>query len=396
MVRMPGAAGGAGADRAVGATIATTPGKVIFRNHLIELIQYEPRTERVARRPLLFVPPWIHKYYIFDLGEQNPLVRWALEHGRTVMMISWADTSGASAAAATVQDYITDGLEAALGAIARATGERQVDAVGYCLGGTLLAACVAHLAATGDDRIRTATLLATPLDFSQPGELGAITDEATLSSMAEMDALGTVDASELARTFSLQRRNDLLWSFVVNNYLLGKDAFPQELLHWIADWMPLPVAMHRSYLRAFYQGNGLIEPGGVTIRGRPLDLRKVRIPVYFLSAREDHIAPWTSIYKAAHILCGPSRFVLTASGHFAGIVNPPALNKYCYWTNSKRPADPKLWQSGAKALEGSWWPDWIGWMDARSGGDRIAARRPGEGALKSLGEAPGTYVGMPA
>ena len=308
------------------------------------------------------------------------------------MMISWVDRSGETSDA-TLQDYVTDGLEAALAAIARATGETQVDAVGYCLGGTLLAACVAYFAATGDDRIRTATLLATQLDFSEPGELGAITDEAMLCGMAEMDKQGTVDASALSRTFSLQRRNDLLWSFVVNNYLLGKDAFPQDLLNWITDWMPLPVALHRCYLRDFYQSNGLIKPGGVTIGSQPLDLRKIRIPVYFLSAREDHIAPWTSIYKAARLFAGPNRFALTASGHFAGIVNPPGLNRYCYWTNPKRPADPRLWQSGAKAFEGSWWPDWIGWMNARSGGDRIAARHPGKGVLKTLGEAPGIHAG---
>ena len=273
---------------------------MIFRNHLIELIQYEPCTERVARRPLLFVPPWIHKYYIFDLSHENSLVRWALEHGRTVMMISWVDPGAAKPPGATLQDYITDGLEAAL-ARHRPGDRRDAGRCRRLLPGRHPAGRVRRLLrghrrrphqdghAAGD----AARLLAAGRTgcHHRRGDADAAWPRWTTH--------GTVDASALSRTFSLQRRNDLLWSFVVNNYLLGKDAFPQDLLHWIADWMPLPVAMHRSYLRDFYQSNGLIEPGGVTIGGRPLDLRKVRIPIYFLSAREDHIAPWTSIYKAA-------------------------------------------------------------------------------------------------
>lgn len=374
----------------VGRTVARTPGKVIFRNALMEVIQYAPHTAQVLRRPLLFVPGWTGKYYVLDLRDSNSMVRWAVERGYTVFMISWVDPK-AGAPQRSFEDYVVEGAVAALDVVQQATGGDAINAVGHDLGGTLLAAALAYLAAGGEARIETGSFLTTLLDFSQPGELGALIDEAILCMLDESGSDGP-ERGELSQTCAVQRMNDLLWSFVVNNHLLGKDPFPFDLMHWNRDAPHLPRTMHNIYLNSLYRHNKLAEPGGMTIGGRPLDLRKVTAPSYVMSAREDHIAPWKSAYRAIRILGGAERFTLAASGHLAGVVTPPGVGRYCYWTNPRTPENPDEWRAGAKPVEGSWWADWDAWIRKRSGEDWVPAREPGGGALEPLCDAPGTYV----
>ena len=375
---------------------ATTPGKVVFRNALMEVIRYASTTQTVWKRPLLFIPAWINKYYLFDLEAGKSLVAWAIAEGHTVFMISWVDPD-ADTRRRGFEDYVLDGTLQAIDVVERTTGESEINAVGYCIGGTLLAATVAYLAKKGDARVNTATFLTTMLDFSQPGDLGVFVDEATLAYLEQERNRSSADAAaDIALLFNLLREQDLLWSFVVNNYLLGRDSFPFDLLHWNADATRMPVAMHSYYLRNFYQKNKLIEPGGINIGGEAIDLRRIRIPSYFLAAREDHLAPWKSIYKATQILGGPSRFTLTASGHVAGIVNPPSACKYCYWTNERSPANPDEWLATARQTEGSWWPDWNEWLSRMPGAVRVPASRPGGQRLPSIGDAPGEYVRLRA
>jgi polyhydroxyalkanoate synthase len=381
----------------IGENIATTPGKVIFRNEMMELIQYTPATETVVKRPLLFVPAWINKFYIVDLRAKNSWVKWAVDQGHTVFMISWVNPS-AELAQKSFEDYIVDGTMTAVDAIEQATGEKEVNAVGYCIGGTLLASTLAYAAAIGDTRIKTGTFFTTMLDFSEPGELGVFIDEATISYLeGKMAERGYLEGSEMASTFNMLRENDLIWSFVINNYLLGTDPFPFDLLYWNSDSTRMPYAMHSFYLRNFYQQNNLVKPGGITLAGEPIDLTKVKVPTYFISAREDHIAPWTSTYKGTQIFTGPIHFTLAASGHIAGVINPPAANKYCYWfTDKKPPADPDEWLAHAKQKDGSWWPDWDAWAKKQSGKEQVPAREPGAGKLKAIADAPGAYVSMKA
>jgi polyhydroxyalkanoate synthase len=380
----------------VGKNIATTPGKVVFRNEMMEVIQYSPMTEQVVKRPLLFVPAWINKFYIVDLREKNSWVRWAVEQGHTVFMISWVNPSE-ELAQKSFEDYVTQGTVTALDVVEQATGERDINAVGYCIGGTLLAATLAYLAKKGDDRIKSGTFFTTMLDFSEPGELGVFIDEATISYLEEkMAERGYLDAAEMATTFNMLRENDLIWSFVVNNYLLGNDPFPFDLLYWNSDSTRMPYAMHSFYLRNFYQKNKLVEPGGITLAGVPIDLRAISVPTYFLSAREDHISPWKSNYRGTQIMSGQNRFTLAASGHIAGVINPPAAKKYCFWTNNKTPENPDEWLAGAQSKDGSWWPDWDAWTKKLSGKEMVPAREPGTGKLKAIDEAPGPYVSMKA
>ncbi len=381
----------------IGENIATTPGKVIFRNEMMELIQYTPATDTVVKRPLLFVPAWINKFYIVDLRAKNSWVKWAVDQGHTVFMISWVNPT-AELAEKSFEDYIVDGTMTAVDAIEQATGEKEVNAVGYCIGGTLLAATLAYAAAKGDDRIKTGTFFTTMLDFSEPGELGVFIDEATISYLeGKMAERGYLEGSEMASTFNMLRENDLIWSFVINNYLLGNDPFPFDLLYWNSDSTRMPYAMHSFYLRNFYQENNLVKPGGITLAGEKIDLRKVKVPTYFISAREDHIAPWTSTYMGTQIFSGPIHFTLAASGHIAGVINPPAANKYCYWyTDKKPPADPDEWLAIAKQKDGSWWPDWDAWAKKQSGKEQVPAREPGAGKLKAISDAPGEYVSAKA
>jgi polyhydroxyalkanoate synthase len=353
----------------VGENLATTPGKVVFQNDLLQLLQFEPTTEKVFKRPLLIVPPWINKYYILDLREKNSFIRWATEQGHTVFCVSWVNPDE-KLAAKTFEDYMFSGVLAALDAVGQATGEDKVNVVGYCLGGTLLASTLAYMAEKGDDRVATATYLVTLVDFTDPGELGVFIDEEQLASLEDrMNERGYLEGAEMATTFNMLRANDLIWSFVTR----------------------MPAAMHSFYLRNMYVENKLSQPGGITLGGVPIDLTRIKTPTYILSTREDHIAPWMTTYRATKLYSGPVTFTLAASGHIAGVVNPPAGGKYSHWTNEKCPISPDDWLAGATEHKGSWWPEWNKWI-AKRGRAKVAARKPGDGKLKVLEDAPGSYV----
>lgn len=375
----------------IGRDIAASPGKVVFQNELMQLIQYSPATRTVLRRPLLIAPPWIRKFYVLDLRPQNSFVRWAVEQGHTVFMISWVNPDERSSEKG-FEAYVAEGTLAALNAIERATGEREVNAVGYGLGGTLLASMLAWMAAVGDDRVKSATFLATMLDFKEAGELGVFIDEEQLRTLEEAEQRGAAADGGLAATFNMLGANDLIWSFVVNNYMLGHEPFPFDLLYWNSDSTRVPTRMHQFYLHRIYRHNLLREPGGIEIVGQPISLDRIRTPSYFLAACEDHITPWRSAYGGMRLLGGPGRFVLAASGHVAGVVNPPQGGKYRYWTNAEHPEDPNAWLTGATEMAGSWWPDWQRWVSALDNA-HVAARVPGDGALPTMEDAPGRYVG---
>jgi polyhydroxyalkanoate synthase len=361
----------------------------------MQLIQYAPATEQVNRTPVLIVPPWINKYYILDLREKNSFVKWAVEQGHTVFVISWVNPDERFADK-TFENYLNEGPLAALEAIERATGERETNVVGFCLGGTLTATALGYLAAKGENRVKSATFLATLIDFERPGELEVFVDEAQVAALEKrMEERGYLEGSEMAATFNMLRANDLIWSFVVNNYLLGRDPFPFDLLYWNSDSTRMPAAMHSYYLRNMYVRNLLPEPGGIVLNDTPIDLGKVQIPAYFISTIEDHIAPWKSTYAGARLFKGAVRFVLGGSGHIAGIINPPAANKYCYWTNDSAAAEPDTWLGDATQHTGSWWSDWAHWI-AEPSGDKVPARIPGQGELKALEDAPGSYVTLRA
>src|SRR5436190_7272178 len=374
----------------LGRNVATSPGKVVHQTDLMQLIQYQPATSQVYRRPLVIIPPWINKYYILDLREKNSFIRWAVERGHTVFVISWVNPD-AKLAQKGFDDYMVDGPLAAMDAVARATGQREVNVIGYCLGGTLLGATLGYLAAKGDDRVKSATYFVSLLDFSQPGELGVFIDEQQVANLEKkMNERGYLEGAEMASTFNLLRANDLVWSFVVNNYLMGKDPFPFDLLYWNADSTRMPARMHSYYLRNMYLKNLMGVPGGLTLKGVPIDLSKVKMPSYFISTVEDHIAPWKTTYKGSRYLGGPVRFVLGGSGHIAGIVNPPSAKKYHYWTNDANPTTPDEWFASAKQQPGSWWEDWQRWTGALNGDERVPARTP----QNAIEEAPGSYAMM--
>jgi polyhydroxyalkanoate synthase subunit PhaC len=376
----------------VGVNVATAPGKVVFQSDLMQLLQYAPSTQEVFRRPLLVVPPWINKYYILDLREKNSFIRWAVSQGHSVFVVSWVNPDGRYAAKG-FEDYMREGTLAALGAVEKATGVGEINVIGYCLGGTLLGATLAWMAEKGDRRAASATFFVSLLDFSIPGELGVFIDEPQIENLERrMNERGYLEGSEMAATFNMLRANDLIWSFVVNNYLLGKDPFPFDLLYWNSDSTRMPAAMHSFYLRNMYLQNRLKDPGGVTLGGVPIDLRKIEAPAYFISTAEDHIAPWKSTYLGARLLSGPVKFVLGGSGHIAGIVNPPAANKYGYWTHAGLPESADEWQAKAEWHEGSWWTDWQEWIAGLNGGERVPARVPGAGGLAAIEDAPGSYV----
>ena len=377
----------------VGGNVATSPGKVVFQNELIQLIQYAPATETVYQVPLLIVPPWINKFYILDLKPENSFIKWATEPGYTVFVISWVNPD-AHLTSLVFEDYMKKGPRAALDAIEKATGQREVSAIGYCIGGTLMATTLAYMAARGDRRIVACTFFTAQVDFSEPGELGVFIDEDQLAGVEEMmSKKGYLEGAEMATTFNMLRANDLIWSFVVNNYLMGKDPFPFDLLYWNADATRMPAAMHSYYLRNMYQKNLLVQPGGLVIDNVPIDLRKIDIPVYLQAGKEDHIAPSKSVYKATQIFKGPVRFMLAGSGHIAGVVNPPRNKKYQHWLNETTTNPPTLaeWQAGAKEFPGSWWHDWDKWLSALSG-PKVPARVPGTGGLPAIEDAPGSYV----
>jgi polyhydroxyalkanoate synthase len=373
-----------------GENIASTPGKVIFQNELLQLIQYSPTTAEARKRPLLILTPWINKFYVLDLRPKNSFIKWAVDQGHTAFVTSWVNPDE-KLAQVTFEDYMTLGVFAALDAVEAATGERSVNAIGYCLGGTMLATSLAYLAAHNDDRVASATCFVTLIDFTEVGDMEVFIDEEQISSLEKrMQEQGYLEAQDMALSFNMLRANDLIWSFVVNNYLLGKEPAPFDLLYWNADATRMPAAMHSFYLRNMYQKNLLKVPGGITLAGTPIDLRKIKTPMFLLSTREDHLAPWKSTYAATHIYSGPVTFVLAASGHLAGVISAPG-SKYGHWTNEKLPATPDEWFAGAKAHEGSWWPYWDEWVTKFDGG-RVPARMPGGGKLKVIEDAPGSYV----
>jgi polyhydroxyalkanoate synthase len=376
----------------LGKNVATTPGKVVFQNALIQLLQFNPTTKEQYKRPLLIFPPWINKYYILDLREKNSFIKWATDQGHTVFVMSWVNPD-AKLAKKSFEDYLTEAALTAVDKVCEQTGEKEINAVGYCLGGTLLGTTLAYMAAKKDKRIASATFFTTMLDFTYPGELGVFIDEQQVSSLEKkMSQRGYLEGTEMAGTFNMLRSNDLIWSFVVNNYLMGKDPFPFDLLFWNSDSTRMPYAMHSYYLRNMYMKNLLKEPGGLTLDGVPIDLGKIKTPAYFISTVEDHIAPWKSTYLGAQRFAGPVRFVLGGSGHIAGIVNPPVANKYGYWVGGAAlPETSDEWMSKAKQNEGSWWTDWQAWV-TKLDASRVPARDPAKGKLKVIEDAPGSFA----
>lgn len=376
----------------LGKDIATTPGKVVFRNELIELIQYTPTTEKVRQCPLLIVPPWINKYYILDLREKNSYVKWAVEQGHTVFMVSWRNP-GPEHSELSFEDYLRLGTLAAMDAVEQATGERKLNVAGYCLGGTLTAATLAYLSAKQDDRVQSATFFTTLIDFSDPGEIGMFLDEAqvtALEALMEQNG-GFLDGKNMGAAFNMLRANDLIWSFFVNLYLLGNDPMPFDLLYWNSDSTRMPKAMHSYYLRNRYLANKLSQPNALQLLDTPIDVTKIKTPAYFISTVDDHIAPWKTTFIGAQALGGPVRFVLGESGHIAGVVNPADRNKYGYWVNNDLGVEADNWLAGAEKHAMSWWHDWNEWVSGFAG-KNVAAREVGEGELAVICDAPGNYV----
>jgi polyhydroxyalkanoate synthase len=377
----------------VGKNIATTPGKVVYENEMMQLIQYTPTTGKVFKRPLVIYPPWINKFYILDLSPKNSFIRWAVSKGYTVFVVSWINPDE-RLSQRTFEDYLNKGILTALDAIAAATGEKEVNAIGYCIGGTLLACALSQMAQTGDNRIHSATYFTTQVDFSEAGDLMVFIDENQLDNLEKrMEKAGYLDASDMATTFNMLRSNDLIWTFVINNYLLGRSPAAFDLLYWNNDSTRMPLAMHRYYLREMYLKNRLVEPGGIELNGIPVDLSEVKIPIFLQSSKEDHIAPYPSVYKATQHYAGPLTFMLAGSGHIAGVINSPEVNKYYYYTNPAVPKEVEDWIESAEYHEGSWWPYWHQWLYRKSG-PKVPARIPGDGALKVIEDAPGRYVKM--
>jgi polyhydroxyalkanoate synthase len=375
----------------IGRNVATAPGKVVFRNELIELIQYSPATEQVRQIPLVIFPPWINKFYILDLRPENSMIRWLTGQGITVFLASWVNPD-ARLSTKTFEDYMRQGVYEGTAAAMRQCGTPHVNAVGYCIGGTLLGVSLAHMAAKGVSPVQSATFFAAQQDFSEAGDLLLFTNEAWLAELErKMDEGGGVLSGQaMAETFNMLRSNDLIWSFFVNNYLMGKDPKPFDLLYWNSDQTRMPKSLHLFYLRKFYVENALSR-GELVIDGETLDLGKVRVPIYMQSSKEDHIAPVRSVYKSARLFGGPVNFMMAGSGHIAGVINAPVAKKYQYWTNPALPETFEQWQAGAEEHPGSWWPNWIEWLQARSG-PLVPARDPAAGPLPVICDAPGEYV----
>jgi polyhydroxyalkanoate synthase len=375
----------------LGENVAVTPGKVLFQNKMFQLIQYTPSTETVLKRPLLIVPPWINKFYILDLQPKNSMLKWLVDQGHTVHVISWVNPD---------ETYADTGFDDYLHAVIKAmdvveyeTGEAEMNLIGYCIGGTLLSSTLAYLKAKGDQRVKSATFFTTMLDFAEPGELGLFIDEEQISALeTQMNAQGYLDGSTMSGAFNLLRANDLIWSFYVNNYLLGNDPRPFDLLYWNSDSTRMPAKMHSWYLRNLYKDNKLCQPKALSVDGVELDLGTIDVPACFISTIEDHIAPWKSTYSGARLFGGDVRFILGGSGHIAGIINPPAANKYNYRISNELPENPDTWLANTQATNGSWWPEWDSWVRALANNAQVDARQPGAGKLAALENAPGTYV----
>ncbi len=374
----------------VGKDVASTPGKVIYQNDLMQLIQYTPTTKTVFETPLLIVPPWINKYYILDLRKENSFIHWAVAQGHTVFVISWKNPDG-SYADTRFEDYMFEGVITALVKITEETGEDQINTIGYCIGGTLLAATNGYLAAKRKKPIKSTTYFTTMVDFTEPGDLGVFIDKEQLDALdITMEKDGYLDGTSMATVFNMLRSNDLIWPFFINNYLMGKEPTAFDLLYWNSDSTRLPEKTHSFYLRECYLNNKLCQPGGIKLDGTPIDLSKIKVPTYVISTRDDHITPWMSTYEGAKLMSGPVKFVLGGSGHIAGIINPPLKNKYGYWSNDKIEDQAEKWLDDANYTEGSWWPNWQSWVETKAG-RKITAREPGQN-LKPLEDAPGSYV----
>jgi polyhydroxyalkanoate synthase len=377
---------------AVGRNLAVTPGSVVFRNELIELIQYAPTTARVHRRPLVIVPPCINKYYILDLQPENSFVRWAVGEGHTVFMISWRNVPP-ELGRLTWDDYLVDGVLAAIGVAKEIARSRTVNTLGFCVGGTLLACALAVLAARGDRSVESVTLLTTMLDFADPGDIGVYVSRELLAAREPALSAGQrIHGSELAGAFASLRANELVWSYVVGNYLKGETPPAFDLLHWNGDSANLAGPMYVYYLRNMYLDNKLREPGALTMAGERIDLGRIRMPVYIVASRDDHIVPWRSAYKSTALLGGEPTFVLGASGHIAGVVNPPAKKRRNYWTNALITDEADDWLGRAESHPGSWWPDWGEWLAPRGGRLRAAPGSAGSARHPPLAPAPGRYV----
>lgn len=378
----------------VGVNVAVTPGEVVFRNDLMELIQYAPTTETVLKRPFLIVPPWINKFYILDLNPAKSLIAWMVSQGLTVFCISWVNPD-IRHADKDFESYMREGIETAIDAIGVATGESEVAAAGYCVGGTLLAVTLAMQAATGNKRIKSATFLTTQVDFTHAGDLKVFADEDQIRLIeTRMQKRGYLEGTGMATAFNMLRPNDLIWSYVVNNYVKGQKPMPFDLLYWNADATRMPAANHSFYLRNCYLNNTLAQ-GKMILGNVRLDLKKVKVPIFNLATKEDHIAPALSVFEGSSKFGGPVDYVLAGSGHIAGVVNPPAKPKYGFWTGGPAEGRFEDWVAAATETKGSWWPYWFQWLEHQAPA-RVPARVPGEGGLASLGPAPGTYVRMKA
>ncbi|ESW88118.1 poly(3-hydroxyalkanoate) polymerase [Mesorhizobium sp. LSJC269B00] len=373
----------------IGKNVATTPGKVVGRSDVAEIIQYDPTTETVLKRPLLICPPWINKFYILDLNPQKSFIRWAIEQGHTVFVISWINPDERHGAKGW-EAYIREGLQYGLDMIEKATGEKEVNAIGYCVGGTLLAAALALLAQEGDNRIKSATFFTTQVDFTHAGDLKVFVDEDQVAAVEKsMNEKGYLDGTKMATAFNMLRSGDLIWPYVINNYMRGKDPLPFDLLYWNADSTRMAAANHSFYLRNCYLENNLTR-GVMELAGRTVSLADVTIPVYNLASKEDHIAPALSVFLGSQYFGGDVEFVMAGSGHIAGVVNPPAAKKYQYWTGGKPTGDFGQWLASAVEHPGSWWTHWQHWIETQDD-TLVPARKPGK-HMKTLGDAPGTYV----
>jgi polyhydroxyalkanoate synthase len=374
----------------LGENIATTAGKVIFRNDVFELIQYSPMAARSFEIPLLIVPPWINKFYILDLTEKKSFIRWCVENGLTVFIMSWINADTAQGRK-TFADYMRDGFLTAVDVAMKATGAPKINTVGFCIGGSLVASSLGYMAAQQDTRVGAATFLTTQVDFEKAGDLLVYVDDEQVKWIEErMQDKGYLPGSRMADAFNLLRSNELIWSYVVNNYLLGKDPAAFDLLYWNSDSTRMPAGVHSFYLRECYMNNRLSQ-GRMVLDNVRIDLKKVKTPIYNLACKDDHIAPLASVFRVGSFFGGDTRLVVSGSGHIAGVVNPPAANKYMYWTNDSAAATPEEWMKTAVQHPGSWWPDWTDWVTSRSG-EKVMAPVPGEGPYPALCDAPGEYV----
>jgi polyhydroxyalkanoate synthase len=378
----------------VGRNLAVTPGKVIKETPLYQLIHYAPTTPKVQATPLIIFPPWINRFYILDLTPQKSFVRWAVDQGLSVFMVSWK-SADAETAGTTMDDYVLQGQRDAIDTVRALLDVPAVHVVGYCVAGTALSMLLAWLAAQNEaDKVASATFFTAQVDFSEAGDLKLFVDDAQLALIEQLATDGYLDGRYMAATFNLLRGRDLIWNYVVNNYLMAQDYAPFDLLHWNGDVTNLPAGWHRRYLADFYRDNLLVKPGALTVGGVPINLSLVNTPSYIQAGREDHIAPPESVWKVTEHFAGPLKFVLAGSGHIAGVVNPPSANKYQYWTNDAAAPTLADFVAGATEHKGSWWPNWLAWIGERSGGDVPAtkARIPGKGKLKAIEDAPGRYV----